>query len=105
MSGAIFETYVVTEILKSWWFHAEQPQLYYYRDKDGKEIDLLIIRDHTIYPIEIKRAATVQRFWLKHFSTLDRFPMERGEGAVICLHDRIQYIDSMNRAIPVGAIG
>lgn len=105
MSGAIFETYVVTEILKSWWFHAKSPQLYYYRDKDGREIDLLIIRDNTLYPIEIKRAATIQRSWLKHFPVLDRFPMERGPGAVICLHDKVQYIDSMNRAVPVWAIG
>jgi uncharacterized protein len=105
MSGAIFETYVVSEILKSWWFHAEQPHLYYYRDKDGREIDLLIIRDNTIYPTEIKRAATVQRSWLKHFSALDRFPLERGAGAVICLHDRIQDIDARTQAIPVGAIG
>jgi len=105
MSGAILETFAITEILKSWWFHGEHPQLYYYRDKDGHEIDLLIVRDHTIYPIEIKRGATVRHSWVRHFSLLDRFKMQRGEGAVICLNDRVQYIDSKNKAVPIGAIG
>ena len=105
MSGSIFETFAITEILKSWWFHGEQPQLYYYRDKDGKEIDLLIIRDNIIHPIEMKCGATVKSSWVHHFSLLDRLQMQRGEGAVICLSNRIQYIDAMNTAIPVGAIG
>ena len=64
MSGAIFETYAITEILKSWWFHGEQPQIHYYRDKDGKEIDLVIDRDNTLYPVETKSNATIKRSWI-----------------------------------------
>ena len=48
MSGALFETYVVSEILKSWWHKGRRPQIFYYRDKDGKEIDLLFIADQTV---------------------------------------------------------
>jgi uncharacterized protein len=105
MSGPIFETFAVTEILKSWWFHGESPQLYYYRDKDGKEIDLLIVRDNLIHPIEIKCGATVKTSWIQHFSTLDRLHLPRGAGSVICLCDRPQYLDAMNMAIPIGIIG
>ncbi len=42
MAGPLFETFVFSEILKSWWHKAKTPRLYYCRDKDGKEIDLLI---------------------------------------------------------------
>ena len=45
MRGAIFETHVVAEILKSWWHHARQPQLHFYRDRDGREVDLLFEAD------------------------------------------------------------
>ncbi len=55
-SGAIFETYVVSEILKSYYNHGKEPNLYYYRDIDQKEIDLLLIKGDKIYPIEIKKS-------------------------------------------------
>lgn len=56
MDGAFFETYVVTEILKSYYNAGKYPDLYYYRDIDGKEIDLLIVEGNNIYPIEIKKS-------------------------------------------------
>ena len=60
MSGAIFETYVFGEILKSWWYRGKFPTLYHYRDKDKREIDLLIACDGRLYPVEIKKSATVR---------------------------------------------
>lgn len=54
-----FETYVVTEILKSYYNAGKYPDLYYYRDIDGKEVDLLIVEGDNIYPIEKKRAKSV----------------------------------------------
>jgi predicted AAA+ superfamily ATPase len=50
MSGAILETFILTEILKSYWHNGKRAPLYYYRDKDKKEIDLLIVQDDVIYP-------------------------------------------------------
>ena len=57
LSGAIFETFVVSEIIKNITSHGLDPKmnLYYYRDKDQKEVDLLYIEGDTIYPIEIKK--------------------------------------------------
>lgn len=105
MNGSIFETYVVTEIIKSWWFNCEQTGFYFYRDKDKKEIDLLIERDNILYPVEVKKAATVKRTWINNFRLLDRLPYNRGRGVVICLCNNLQPIDSMNKAIPVTLIG
>lgn len=56
MAGAYFETYVVTEIIKSYYNSGKPVDLYYYRDIDKKEIDLVIIKGNKIYPIEIKKS-------------------------------------------------
>jgi len=104
MSGAIFETYVVSEILKSYWNSARQAPLYFYRDKDGKEIDLLIEQDNIIYPVEIKLSATVKSEWLKNYSTLKKLNKEIALGAVICLTDKNQYINSENIALNIAQI-
>ena len=59
-SGAFFETFVVSEILKGYRNKGEEPILYYYRDKDRKKIDLLIVEGDEIYPIEIKKQISVR---------------------------------------------
>lgn len=59
--GAIFETHVVAEILKSWWHRAQSPPIDFYRDRDGREIDLVFDVDGKLWPVEIKHAATVRR--------------------------------------------
>ena len=64
MSGAVFETHVVAEILKSWWHTGRRPRLYYYRNKEGREVDLLFVADGTLYPVEIKKSASPRRSWL-----------------------------------------
>jgi predicted AAA+ superfamily ATPase len=85
MSGAIFETWVVAEILKSYWHSGKQAPLYYYRDKDQKEIDVLIVQNGTLYPIEIKKTGNPGRDAVRHFSVLEKLGITIGPGAVICL--------------------
>ena len=104
MAGAIFETHVVAEILKSWWHRMKLPNLYYYRDKDGREIDVLIIQDNFIYPIEIKKAATVQRDWIKPFAALSRLSKHIGNGGIVCLYPELMPLDAQHKIIPVGYI-
>lgn len=58
MAGEMFESFVFSEILKSYWHRAKRPAIYIYRDKDQKEIDLLIEENGKLYPIEIKKTAT-----------------------------------------------
>ncbi len=58
---------------------------YYYRDKDQKEIDLLIIQDGTAYPLEFKKAASPDKREIRHFSVLDKLGMPVGMGGVIRL--------------------
>ncbi|NQY73258.1 MAG: ATP-binding protein [Candidatus Margulisbacteria bacterium] len=102
MSGAIFETFVVSEILKSYWHIGRHAPLYFYRDKDKKEIDLLIVKDNVIHPIEIKKTASPDKQDIKNFGTLNRLQKDIGEGGVICLTDSLIPITEKYTGIPVG---
>lgn len=89
MDGAFLETYVVTEIIKSY-YNAGKPvnNLYYYRDIDQKEIDLLFVDAISIYPVEIKKNK-VPNHPDKNFSVLDKFGLEVKPGLIICLTDEL----------------
>lgn len=103
MSGAIFETYVFTEILKTYWHCGRLPLIYYYRDKDQKEIDFLIEQDQTLYPIEAKKSATIRKEWPRPFAVLNKLAHTRktGSGAVICMVSSAQPITKTCMALPV----
>jgi predicted AAA+ superfamily ATPase len=103
-SGGLIESWAVSEILKSWWCTGLEPPLYYFRSKDGVEIDLLFERDGMLHPVEIKQAATVKRSWLKPFATLDRLGLPRGEGAVLCLTPEEVPLDERTTALPFGVL-
>lgn len=87
MWGQIFETFVFTEILKSYYNDGfVKPPLYYYRDADKNEIDLLIEDGDTLYPVEIKANSDPHKSMVKAFRLLDNNPSKKvGSGAVICL--------------------
>lgn len=102
-SGAIFETYIISEIIKSYTNNARDPRLhlYYYRDNNGKEIDLLVINGDKIYPVEIKKGANSGKDALKNFSIVKKFEMNSPNGIVLCLTERIHTIDENNYMIPI----
>lgn len=100
MSGALFETWVVAEMLKSYWHNGKQPPFYYYRDKDQKEIDVLIVRDGRIHPVEIKKTAQPGREAWRHFSVLENLHLEVGPGAVVCLCGERLPLSAQVEALP-----
>ena len=104
MSGAFFETYVVSEIIKSYYNHGKRPPLFYYRDSDQKEIDLIIEQDGVLYPIEIKKSAQPKKDSIKHFSILEKTGLQIGMGCVICLCSDFLPIDQKNYYVPVSFI-
>lgn len=101
--GAFFENYVITEIIKSYYNKGiAEPPLYFYRDKDMNEIDLLIEADGTLYPLEIKKHADPSKKDLEAFSLLDKIPNIRREcGGVICLYDNLVTLSGNDRIIPI----
>ena len=102
-NGAIFETYVVTEIIKSFSNNGldSRKYLYYYRDNNSREIDLLIIYDNTIYPIEIKKSSNPTKQAIKNFDVVEKFGMNIGNGGVICMAKDLFPIDRNNNLIPI----
>lgn len=100
MSGALLETWVVAEMLKSYWHNGKQAPFFYYRDKDGKEIDVLIVRDGRVYPVEIKKTAQPGRDAVRHFSVIENRGMEVGPGAVVCLVEERLPLTAQVEAIP-----
>lgn len=101
MSGAILETFIFTEILKSYWHNGKRAPLYYYRDKDKKEIDLLIVQDDIIYPLEFKKTANPNKSAIQHFAVLEKFDKQIGSGAIICLTQTMLPVSVTVNAIPV----
>ena len=102
MSGAIFETFVFGEILKTWHNQGRRPAFHYYRDKDGREIDLLIAHDGRLWPIEIKKAALVREADTAAFRTLAGRGTKTGHGAVVCLSAERMPLNREVDVIPVG---
>jgi predicted AAA+ superfamily ATPase len=88
MSGAIFETFVVAEILKSYSHNGKQASVYYYRDTNKVEIDLVIVQDGRLYPVEIKKTATPDSRMVKNFDILEKLGKNTGYGVLICLTDK-----------------
>lgn len=103
MAGHIFENFVVSEILKSFLNYGKNlDNIFYYRDKDQKEIDLIIEDNNTIYPIEIKKSATIQKDWSKNFSVLSKITNKSiGKGYVVSLVEKPVTITSNVTAIPI----
>jgi predicted AAA+ superfamily ATPase len=103
MAGAFFESFVVAEIIKSYYNRGvlDLP-LYFYRDKDMNEIDLVIEDNATLYPLEIKKHADPQKSDTKAFHLLDKIPnRKRGSGGVICLYDNLITLNGDDRVIPI----
>lgn len=92
-AGAFFETFVVTEILKSYRHNAIEPKLFYYRDsKKQSEVDLLIHRDGKYYPVEIKMSSHPDIHMIKNFSELEKLGLKIGTGSVICMTENVKYL-------------
>jgi predicted AAA+ superfamily ATPase len=85
--GHIFESFVFAEILKSYYNAGKTtPQIFYYRDTDKNEIDLLIKYGDVLYPIEIKTTSDPNKSMVSAFRQIEKIPdMQVGEGTVICL--------------------
>lgn len=104
MSGAFLETWVVTELIKTWYNQGRRPPLYFYRDKDQQEIDLLVLEDQVVFPFEIKKSAAPGRDAVRQFRALAADGMQVGTGGVLCLCREMIPIDAKNWLVPVGLL-
>ena len=105
MSGAFFETYIVSELVKNAYAYNLNPKdfLFYYRDIDKNEIDILYVMQDKIIPIEIKAGITPVKA-TKNFSVLSKYHMEIGTGLVIDNCEKIRAINEEAYYVPVRMI-
>lgn len=104
MSGAFFETFVVSEVIKSYLNAGKRPPVFYYRDSDQKEIDLIIEENGMLQPIEIKKTGNPKKNAGRHFSVLEKVGMKTICGTTICMSDDLIPITKNNWAVPVWLI-
>ncbi len=106
MAGAFFETYVVSEIVKSIRNAGKRIEntLYYYRDRDQKEVDLIFDINRTLYPIEIKKGVGKDKAD-KNFKILEQYKMPIATGLIIDTSDRVFPLNKDTYYCPVGMIG
>ena len=104
MNGAILENYVVAEIMKTYLNSGKEPFMYYYRDKDAREIDIVLEHDGVLNPIEIKKTSNPGTELTKVFDLLDNASTPRSKGAVICMKPEFSAIDRENYIVPIWMI-
>ena len=104
MAGAFFETFVVSEILKSYLNSDKRAPIFYYRDSNQKEIDLIIEGDGKLYPIEIKKSANPKKNAGRHFSVFEKIGKGIGNGNIVCMCDDLIPINNKYWAVPVWLI-
>lgn len=106
MAGAFFENYVISELVKSYSNDGidVRSRFCYYRDNNLNEIDLLIIQNGKIYPIEIKKSANPTIDAIKNFKVISSLNMESGEGTVLCMTKNVLPLNAMNSLVPIDEI-
>ena len=104
INGAILENYVVSEIIKTYSNNAMDCGIYYYRDKNSNEIDIVMESNGQLHPIEIKKSINPPSQITRTFKLLDKASLERGTGAIICLREELSAIDRSTYIIPIWMI-
>ncbi len=104
MSGALLENFTVSEIMKSYQNAGLEPYLYFYRDRDAKEIDVILEGDGKLCPLEIKKTATPDKRLTRVFGVIDKSPLQLGTGAILCMAEQFSAFDSKNLIVPIWMI-
>ena len=103
-NGAILENFVVSEIIKSYHNDGKECLLWYYRDKDNNEIDMVIESDGELHPLEIKRSVNPGTELVKAFNVLDKGSVKRGKGAILCMRPELSAVNADNYIVPIWMI-
>lgn len=101
-SGHYLETFIISEIVKSYNAKGIRPNISYYRDKEKNEIDLLFYKNNKLYPFEIKKTALPTKEMIKNFKKLEK--QQIGQGGIICFYDNLTKLDQDNYIIPISSV-
>lgn len=104
LSGYFFESFVVSEIIKSYDNKGIRLEVSHFRNKETEEIDLILYKNNTLYPLEIKKSANPTKEMMKNFKYLEKDNKKIGTGGIICLYDKLMKLDENNYIIPLSSV-
>lgn len=104
INGAILENYVVSEVLKTYHNDAKECLLWYYRDKNSNEIDMVMESNGQLHPLEIKRSVNPGSELVGAFTVLDKGAVPRGRGAILCMRPELSAVNAENYIVPIWMI-
>lgn len=82
LRGQIFENYIVSELAKLQYNQAEQPNLYFWRDQHGHEVDILVDNGTSLTTIEVKSGLTFQDKWLRNLDWFEKHTKQKDKKLV-----------------------
>lgn len=105
-SGQFLETFIISEIIKNMRNSIRKLnyKIFYYRDRDQKEIDLIFEMDNTIYPFEIKKTAKPVSSMISNFKILENKNLNVGSGGLLCFYPDIISLDEKNKSYPISVL-
>ena len=104
--GHYLETFVISELIKNKRNNLSNLNynIYFYRDRDGKEIDLIIELNNVIYPFEIKKTAKPEKSMISNFKVLENTNLKIGNGGLLCFYPNIIPLDEKKKSYPISVI-
>jgi len=104
-NGSFFESFVISEVLKSYANAGKEADMYFLRDGNKKEIDLIIHENNTLYPIEIKLKAEPDNRDIVNFDMLQKMNgVNIGSGGIICPANTLLPLGKNNYIIPISLL-
>ena len=101
MAGELFETFVISEVAKTYFNNGKDLRnLFFYRDSNKKEIDLLIYKNGCLFPVEIKKAAQAYLFMAKNFPVIKQLNSLQ-TGTVLCQCDKKLFLSESVQSVPL----
>ncbi len=104
LKGRFFETFIFNEIRKSFMNSGIMQELYYYRDSEQNEVDLILIRNGRISCVEIKSGQNFNASSTKGFKKLEASKLEHAKNAIICTSDKISILNDGTLLLPISSI-
>lgn len=104
LNGGILENYVVAELLKTYHNNAKECLLWYYRDKEMHEIDMILESDGMLHPLEIKRSVNPGSELTGAFDILNKGSVPKGKGAILCMRPTLSAVNAENYIVPIWMI-
>jgi predicted AAA+ superfamily ATPase len=104
MAGPLLETFVVSELLKSYRHRGREAPIWFFRDREKNEVDVVIAEDGLLFPVEVKLSATPDRSALSGVRAIGRTGAKLGRGVVVCMTARPFSLSEDVDAVPVSAV-